>query len=167
MKPLEIDKITAARNLFNDATLLFYERRSAIAIHHLAHAAHEVLHALTGSSDILNTANLTPHGLREFKRGFNISKNFIKHADKDPHATLLFNSVINIYILFDCAYMITLNIDKNCIYSQTIIAWCAFVHPELFKQEFIGTIHKSVTVTFDLQDFGAIAEDLKLHYKSV
>lgn len=41
MKPLEIDKVTSARKLFNDAPLLFYEKRSSILIHHLAHACAE------------------------------------------------------------------------------------------------------------------------------
>ena len=119
MTSLDIDKVTAACKLFNDATLLFYERRSAISIHHLAHAAHEVLHALTGDSHILNT-HLTAEGLKQFKRGFYASKNFIKHADKDPNAILTFNPQINIYILFDCAYIIIRKINKKCIYSQTI-----------------------------------------------
>jgi hypothetical protein len=164
MKSLEIDKVTAARKLFNDATLLFYERRSAISIHHLAHAAHEVLCAITGDSHMFNSAALTPEGLKEFKRGFNASKNFIKHADKDPHAMLTLKPEINIFILFDCAWIIILHIDKSCAYSQTIIMWCAFVYPKLFIPEYIKLANDSVTITFDLQDFDAIAAYLKLHY---
>jgi hypothetical protein len=164
MKLLEIDKVTAARKLFNEATLLFYERRSAIAIHHLAHAAHEVLCAITDDSHIFDSASLTPAGLKEFKRGFNISKNFIKHADKDPNARLTLQPQINIFILFDCAWIIILNIDKACVYSQTVIAWCAFVYPELFIPEYIKSVNDSVRIAFDLQDFDAIAADLKLHY---
>ncbi|MDR3478602.1 MAG: hypothetical protein P4M14_11295 [Gammaproteobacteria bacterium] len=132
MKLLKIDKVTAARNLFNESTLLFYEKRSAISIHHLAHAAHEVLRAITGDNHIFDSAHLTPEGLKQFKRIFNISKNFVKHADKDPNAILTFNPQTNIYLLFDCAWIIILNIDKACVYSQTVIAWCAFVYPELF-----------------------------------
>jgi hypothetical protein len=164
MKSVEIDKITSARKFFNDATLLFYERRSAISIHHLAHAAHEVLCAITGDSHIFDSASLTPGGLKEFKHVFNISKNFIKHADKDPNTRLTFNPGINIFILFDCAWIINLNIDKACVFSQTVIAWCAFVYPELFMPEYIKLVNDSVTIAFDLQDFDAIAADLKLHY---
>lgn len=164
MKLLEIDKITVARNLFKDATLLFYERRSAISIHHLAHAAHEVLCAITGDSHMLDSAALTPDRKKEFKRIFNISKNFLKHADKDPDARLTLNTETNILLLLDCAWIITLNIDKSCIYSQTVIAWCAFVYPDLFNPEYIKSLHDSVTIKFDLQDLGAIAADLKLHY---
>ncbi|HAT2004637.1 hypothetical protein [Legionella pneumophila] len=164
MNLIEIDKITAARNLFNDATLLFYEKRSAISIHHLAHAAHEVLCAITGDSHMLDSVALTPEGKKEFKRIFNTSKNFIKHADKDPNATLTLNTETNILILFDCAWIINLNIDKACVYSQTVIAWCAFVYPELFNPEYIKSVNSLITLAFDLQDFGAIATDLKLHY---
>lgn len=164
MKSIEIDKITTARKLFNDATLLFYERRSAISIHHLVHAAHEVLCAITGDSHMLNSVALTPDGKKKFKRIFNISKNFIKHADKDPNARLTLNTETNILLLLDCAWIIILNIDKACVYSQTLIAWCAYVYPDLFNPKYIKMINDSVTVTFDLQDFNAIAADLKLHY---
>jgi hypothetical protein len=164
MKSFEIDKITAARKLFNDATLLFYERRSTISIHHLAHAAHEVLCAITGDSRMLDLVAQTPDGKREFKRAFTTSKNFIKHADRDPNARLTFNPETNILILFDCAWIITLHIDKECVYSQTVIAWCAFVYPELFIPERIQSVRHSITVTFNLHDFEAIAADLKLYY---
>ena len=164
MKLLEIDKIAAARRLFNDAALLFYERRSPISIHHLAHAAHEVLCVITGDSRMFDLVGLTPEGKKKFKQIFSISKNFIKHADKDPHARLSFNTETNILILFDCAWIITLHIDKECVYSQTVIAWCAFVYPELFIPEKVQSIHHSVTVTFNSQDFEAIATDLKSHY---
>lgn len=164
MQLLEIDKITAAHELFNDATLLFYERRSPISIHHLVHAAHEVLCAITGDSHMLDSAALTVEGKKKFKRIFNISKNFIKHADKDPNARLTLNSETNILILLDCAWIIILNIDKACVFSQTVIAWCAYVYPELFNPKYIKSINNSIIPTFDLQDFEAIAADLKLHY---
>jgi hypothetical protein len=88
----------------------------------------------------------------------------IKHADKDPNARLTLQPQINIFILFDCAWIIILNIDKACVYSQTVIAWCAFVYPELFIPEYIKSVNDSVRIAFDLQDFDAIAADLKLHY---
>ncbi|MHB1947358.1 MAG: hypothetical protein ACYCQI_04500 [Gammaproteobacteria bacterium] len=164
MKLLEINKVTAARKMFNDAVLLFYERRSPISIHHLAHAVHEVLCTLTGDSRMLDLVAQTPDEKKEFKRAFNTSKNYIKHADKDPDATLAFNTEMNILILFDCAWVIALHIDNKCVYSQTVIAWCAFVYPDLFDPERIKQIHNSIKVTFDLHDFDAIAADLKLHY---
>ena len=162
MNLIEIDKIIAARNLFNDATLLFYEKRSAISIHHLAHAAHEVLCAITGDHHMLDSA--TNEGKKEFKRVFNTSKNFIKHADKDPNASLTLNTETNVLILLDCAWIINFNIDKACVYSQTIIAWCAYVYPELFAPDYIKKVNSFITPVFDLQDFEAIAADLKLHY---
>lgn len=164
MKLIEINKINVARNLFNEATLLFYEKRSAISIHHLAHAAHEVLCAISGDSHMIDSSALTPEGKKEFRRIFNTSKNFIKHADKDPKATLTFNTETNILILLDCAWIIILNIDKTCIYSQTVIAWCVYVYPELFDPEYIKSAHSLITPVFDLLDFEAIAADLKLHY---
>lgn len=164
MNLIEIDKIIAARNLFNDATLLFYEKRSAISIHHLVHAAHEVLCAISGDYHMLESLALTPEGEKKFKRALNTSKNFIKHADKDPDARLTFNPVTNIFILLECAWIIIINIDKTCVYSQTVIAWCTYVYPELFKPDYIKSINNSVITTFDLLDFEAIASDLKLHY---
>jgi hypothetical protein len=51
-KSFEIDKVTAGRNMFKEAALLFYERRCQISIHHLAHASHEVLRTITGDSHL-------------------------------------------------------------------------------------------------------------------
>lgn len=165
MKTLEIGKLTSARKMFNDAVLLFYERRNPISIHHLAHAAHEVLCAITGDNRMFDLVAPTTACKKQFKRIFSASKNFIKHADKDPDASPTFNTETNILILYDCAWIITLHIDKECVYSQTVIAWCAFVYPDLFDQDRIKQIHNSIKVTFDLHDFDAIATDLKLHYQ--
>ncbi len=164
MKFLEINKVTAARKLFNDATLLFYERRSAISIHHLAHAAHEVLCAITGDTHMFDSAALSPFGLKEFKRVFNSSKNFIKHSDKDPNATLMFNPKTNIFLLFESAWIIFLNFDKSCVFSQTFTAWCAFEYPEFFIPEYIKLLNDSVTTKENMQDFATIAAYLKLYY---
>ena len=164
MRSFEIDKTTAARKLFIDATLLFYERRSAIPIHHLAHAAHELLFTLTGDRHIFDSSALTSEGQKRFKREFNFSKNFIKHADKDPDSRITFKPEINIFILFDCAWMITLNFDKACVYSLTVFVWCAFVYPDLFAPEYIKSIENILKIPFNSQDFEAIAADLKSHY---
>ncbi|HAU0349543.1 TPA: hypothetical protein JBF68_15615 [Legionella pneumophila] len=161
---IEIDKVSAARNLFDDATLLFYEKKSSISIHHLVHAAHEVLCAITGDSHLLDSVALTAEGKKEFKQMFNISKNFIKHADKDPNATLKFNTQTNVLLLWDCAWIIISKIDDTCVYSQTVIAWCAFAHPELFNPESIKSMSILDIPMFDFQDFEAVATDLKSHY---
>lgn len=116
------------------------------------------------SDAFCNTAAQTTDAKKQFKRAFNTSKNFIKHADKDPKASLAFNTETNILILYDCAWIITLHIDEECVYSQTVIACCAFVYPDLFDPERIKQIRNSIKVTFDLHDFDAIAADLKLHY---
>jgi len=57
-------------------------------------------------------------------------------------------------------------IEKKCVYSQTVIAWCAFVYPELFIPERVKAVHNTITATFNLQDFEAIATDLKSHYNN-
>lgn len=163
---LSINKLTAARKMFNDAVLLFYEKRNPISIHHLAHAAHEVLCSITGDSRMLDLVAQTPDAKKQFKQVFNSSKNFIKHADRDPNGSLAFNTETNILILYDCAWIIILRIDKECVYSQTVIAWCAFIYPDLFDQERIKQLHYSTKVTFNLHDFEAIAADLRLHYQA-
>lgn len=163
MNLIEIDKITAARNLFNDATLLFYEKRSAVSIHHLAHAAHEVLSAITGDRRMFEFLAPTPQAEKEFRRLFNASKNFIKHADKDPQSTITLNIETNILILLDCAWIIVLNIDKECVYSQTVISWCSYAYPDLFDDEHINLI-STITPRVDLLNFEPIVADLKLHY---
>ena len=67
------------------------------------------------------------------------------------------------YILLDCAWIIVLHIDKECVYSQTVISWCSYVYPDLFDDEHIKLI-STITPGFDLLNFEPIVSDLKLHY---
>lgn len=58
-------------------------------------------------------------------------KNFIKYANKNPKATLTLKAKMNKLILFDCVYMTFLNIAKECVYSQSIINWCAYIYRDI------------------------------------
>lgn len=107
---------------------------------------------------------MSPEGGKEFKRILNTSKNFIKPADKDPDATLTFNIETNILLLLDCTWIIVLNIDKTCAYSQSVISWCVYMYPELFDPVYIKLVHSLIIHVFDLMDFESIAADLKLYY---
>ncbi len=102
---LKLSKLDAAERQLNQAIKLFFAESDEVSIHALAEAASQVLADIgkpLGIKSIVRDSGL----IREEKRKewLNIvfkSRNFFKHADKDPDGIHDFNPVSNVITLLD------------------------------------------------------------------
>lgn len=93
---LLVTKLDAARRQLQTAVRLYFNYADPISIHALTEAAYEVLAAINrkrGGPKVLKELILdyvTPEYQKEVRDKLNEAKNFIKHAERDPDATLSF-----------------------------------------------------------------------------
>jgi len=156
-----LTKKEVAKRHFIEAEILFFEKRDPIAIHHLIHAAHEILSKITKKNILLNDLYLTELGKKFAKPAFVKAKNFIKHADKDRDESFFFNPNINVILLLDCAYMLYDVYGDDFFPGKTYILWCAATEPALFKDSFLIEVDKAKQVGFDPNDSNTIVTSLK------
>lgn len=90
--PVQITKVEAARRQLVTAIRLFFEDADSISVYTLAHAAWEVLDALSEHRGLTRFRGemCRANGLDEFevKQKVSHGRNFFKHADKDPDEVL-------------------------------------------------------------------------------
>ena len=101
-----ITKIDAARAQLDEAIKLFFEARSAIAIHTLVMAVHQLLHDYTGrSKSMLKNERAIQEFGRERIHRYNKEFNFFKHSVDDKDEILNFDAELHTYFLIDAIYL--------------------------------------------------------------
>jgi hypothetical protein len=105
--PLKISKLDAARRQLRTAITLWFNDDDPVAIHALAFASYEILHAVSKKRDpnrrkLVFDSDLFPEEFRkELKIGFKKAAHFFKHADRDPEAIIEFNPIMSeCFIIF-------------------------------------------------------------------
>jgi hypothetical protein len=105
--PLKISKLDAARHQLRTAITLWFNDGDPIAIHALAFASYEILHAVSKKRNpsrrkLVFDSDLIPEELRkEVNIALKQSANFFKHADHDPEAIIEFNpGMSDCFIIF-------------------------------------------------------------------
>lgn len=105
---IEITKFKAAESQLITAIDLYFKNGDPVSIHTLARSAHEVLDRLCEHEGL--DRSVIEQGVAEFvkpefkKQVFqkvSESRNFFKHADKDPEGVLSWNPDISIYFIWD------------------------------------------------------------------
>ena len=100
-----IGKLDVARRQVAEAIRMFFERRDPVAVHTLIYAAHQILTDLCTArrldTILKNNPLLKPERAREWHQAMNEAGNFLKHADKDPDATLEFRPKLTEGFIFE------------------------------------------------------------------
>lgn len=138
-KKLRLTKAEAAEGQFRQAIRLFFEQGDPASIHTLASAANQVL------SDLLATAGAggvsrNPHifveeRFREWINAVKRDENFLKHADKDPSATLELDTFGTVAMLIECSLMIERVTQRVSLDARVFLIWCMKAYPEYFQVE--------------------------------
>ncbi len=106
MSTITITKAEAARRQIDTAITLWFRDADPISIHTLACAGLEILHDLgkpLGQTAMqYDPCSFRKETFKEWIQLVNKSRNFLKHADRDPLDTLGFNPTANKYLLADC-----------------------------------------------------------------
>jgi hypothetical protein len=105
--PLKISKLDAARRQLRTAITLWFNDGDPVAIHALAFASYDILHAVSKKRDpnrrkLVFDSDLFPEEFRkELNIGIKKTAHFFKHADRDPQAIIEFNPVTSeCFIIF-------------------------------------------------------------------
>jgi len=127
-----ISKLDAARRQLDTAIALYFNDGDPVAIHTLAAAAFEVVTGLrehAGQPDELIEL-IVPEFRDEFRRMWRASQNFLKHADRDPEATIELDTSLTETMLFLGAQRYAA-IDRKTVPMTAMIGWFCVQHPDL------------------------------------
>lgn len=166
MKSNSYEEITVsshevAEQHFNEAVLLFFERRSPISICHLAHAAHEILSKKTKDSFIHHNSLLTDEGKKIVWAKISEDKNFAKHPSEK---SLTFNKLMTEIILMDCALMIKKHMVNKSLETNAFLLWMSKSEPGIFTQEGHDEF-KMAAKKIDVTDFENMVKIIRRHRK--
>jgi hypothetical protein len=137
MATATITKRDAARRQLEAAVLLYFNERDPLPIHTLAAAAQGVLETLVvvagKSTPLQDSLGHFPLDLaQEVRQAMRGPQNFLKHADRDPDASLEYSPDLTEFILYDAvaAYM-RLTGDQPLVLNAFLI-WFAIHHSDWF-----------------------------------
>jgi hypothetical protein len=135
--PLKISKLDAARRQLRTAITLWFSDGDAVAIHALALASYEILHAVSKKRNpsrmkLVFDSDFIPE---EFRRDVNItlkkSANFFKHADRDPEAIIEFNPAMSECFIIFAISALQLCGESNGDEENAFLLWIHIHKPRL------------------------------------
>ena len=117
-----------------------------VAIHTLAAASHEIIHTLlnkSGLRGILFDSDIVRDECRgELMSLVKAAPNFFKHADRDPGASLDFDTGTNEFIILFTAEGIRRLDGHSGELEETFAIWFSLHHPHLLTRDiFDGQVH--------------------------
>lgn len=152
-----ISKIDAVRQQIDEAILLFFQRRNAIAIHTIVGAAHQVLHDLTERQQSMikndKVAIACGKGKDWFKR-LNKEYNFFKHAENDKDERIRFDPLLHTYYLVDCVYMYRALTGTSSYSHKVFDMWFSLANPNAVADPEIRKFAERIAATqFQPEDY--------------
>lgn len=154
---VSLSKQEVARRQLVTAINLFFDHGDSVSIYTLGQAAWEVLDALCKNQEkirireeIKKVNSLTS---KEVYKISTYGRNFFKHADKDPEATLEgFKDEFNDLVLFAASYDYTQISGHSPIELQLFKLWYFAVYPEKAPKEGFEDIIEAANENFpDIQ----------------
>ena len=102
-----LSKFDVAERQFNQAVALFFDRADPVSIHTLAEASFQVLYDIRAQFDGVSLVRDSEYVRTEKKKEWNgymvASRNFFKHADRDPDAVQEFMDIFKHFSMIDAA----------------------------------------------------------------
>ena len=137
---LLLTKFDVAERQLNQAIRLFFSRGDEVSIHTLAEASAQVLYDTRaqhggGDSLIRDSDRIRPERRKEWLSYAHKSKNFFKHADRDPGEAHEFKDIFNHFSLLD-AVNLYLTAKKSWT-PETLLyfGWFSLSYPDLLKKD--------------------------------
>lgn len=127
----------AERQLFQ-AIKMFFAEEDAVSIHTLSEAAGQIFHDIGKNKGVLSLARdyegIRPERKKEWLAAVFASRNYFKHADKDPDGLHEFKSVFNDFSLFDAINMYSSLKKKWAPESLIFTVWFGLQHSSIVKE---------------------------------
>jgi hypothetical protein len=135
---LRLTKFDVAERQLLQAIKLFFNEEDPVSIHTLSESASQVLYDIGQDHGVFSIARdtdlIVPERKKEWLAAVFKSRNFFKHADKDPNGVHEFKEEFNDMSLMDAVNMYgTL---KKCWTPETIVfnTWFGLAHPGLLRK---------------------------------
>lgn len=138
MATLRLSKFDVAERQLLQAITLFFRNEDPVSIHTLTEASVQVLIDIGkehGATSFLRESDLIrEEHKKEWLHYVNKSRNFFKHADRDPNEIHEFNTIVNDYALLDAVAMYE-RIKKKWV-PETLVfnVWLGIEHPNLLLE---------------------------------
>ena len=135
MAETELTKFEIARRQLVTAIRLFFEEGDSVSVYTLAHASWEVLDALCRHQRVMRfrdqMSGSTGLAEKEINKIASYGRNFFKHADKDPKATLPnFSDDMNDHVLIGASMDFGTLATQKPMEVQLFQLWYFAAHPE-------------------------------------
>lgn len=149
-------KIEAATRQLDEAIFLMFTGHDPLAVHTLAAAARGIFADLlelsrpgASTRTLLEAEVMESHGLsqQEARDVFHWIPNYLKHADRDPGAVLLFTEEATDHLIFGCIYdCMQLEHPLSCR-MKAYALWYSACYPESVGEkgpELVGVVGFSI-----------------------
>jgi hypothetical protein len=145
---LVLTKFDVAERQLHQAIRLFFDGGDPVSIHTIAEAAAQVLYDTRSQygaeSKIRDSDIIKPEYKKEWMISLAKSKNFFKHADRDPSEVHEFKEEFNHFSILDAVSMYLTAKRQWTPETITFVQWYAVTYPALVKAntEFAGVMDR-------------------------
>jgi hypothetical protein len=134
-----ISKIDVACRHLDTAIALWFQESDPVSIHLLACASHQIIHDVIhsrgGDDPLFDSPYIKPEFKAKAKKAFHQHYNFLKHADREPEASMEFDSSAPQYfIIFSAIGLEQLGI-KNNLLRFAFFLYFGFHNPEFMGED--------------------------------
>ena len=140
MTKIKVSKTDAARRQIDCAIKLWINDDDPVSIHTLAFSAFSIVDDINvkrGNKDVtlqgLTETLAEPEHLTEVMQRMRAPMTFFKHANRDPHAILEFDSQVNEFVLLFTVNGFQQLGEQLTDAQNTFIRWMTLHHPNLLK----------------------------------
>ena len=145
---LVLTKFDVAERQLHQAIQLFFDGGDPVSIHTIAEAAAQILYDTRSQygaeSKIRDSDIIKPEYKKEWMISLAKSKNFFKHADRDPSEVHEFKEEFNHFSILDAVNMYLTAKRQWTPETITFVQWYAVTYPALVKAntEFAGLMDR-------------------------
>ncbi|SRR6266508_744311 len=148
---ITISKLDGALRQLETAITLWFHDGDPFSIQTLAASASQVLCDVNnhrkGQPLLLDPSLIKPEYQKEYHKALKACPNFLKHADKDPEASIAFNPTLNMILLFEAVMDFTAITKQRRTQIFDCMFYWIFIHnPKFFQSEQADLLRQSMPV---------------------
>jgi hypothetical protein len=148
---ITITKLDGALRQTETAITLWFYDGDPFSIQTLAAAATQVLQDVNqkrkGPPILPDLSFIKPEYHKEYYNALKAAPNFLKHADKDPDASISFDPTLNMHMLFEAVFNFgIITKQPRTPILNSMFHWVFVHHPSFFQSEQADLLRKSLPI---------------------
>ena len=134
---LQLTKFDVAERQLLEAIRMFFDEKDEVSIRTLSQAAGEVLYCIGNERGVVSIVRdndiFQPERKSEYLAAIFRSRNFFKHADRDPRSIHEFNTFLNDFSLIDAINMYKMLKKHWTPETRMFYVWFILAYPNLLR----------------------------------